>query len=195
MAKVVPADNLFDYFHDRVEEAREGRDVRLSDDTALYLASLLSERARADRPERPEQTLAELHARAAHAGPSERADTYRELGDRALYLLGCFQESLRRRVVSPSYYAQMGAAGYARADRVFRTWFADAFGPVFRELARHFDDCVEVLGEVSDRHREEHRDLMQLYQAWLRDGSPQLARRLREQGLLVPLSTADPHRA
>ncbi len=140
-----PTINLFDYFHGKVEDVRAARQVRVSDDTALYLARLLTERARADRPAPPEQTLAELHARAAICRPAEQARTYQELGDRALYVLGCFRTSLSSRAVGPSYYAQMGQAAYARVDRVMRLWFADAFGPVFRELAGGFDQCVGLL--------------------------------------------------
>jgi hypothetical protein len=144
------AENLFDYFHGRVEEARAGAAVRISDDTSLYLATLLTDRARTDRPAPAEQTLAELHLRAANAAPAEQARTYRELGDRALYLLGYFAESLERRSVGPRYYAEMGSAAYGRADQVFKRWFSDAFGPVFRELAGRFGACVALIEEVRE---------------------------------------------
>lgn len=183
---VVTHSNLFDYFHARVEDARAAETVHVSDDTSLYLATLLAERARTDRPAPPEQTLAELHARAAIAPPAEQARTYRELGDRALYLLGYFAESLRRRTVGPSYYAEMGAAAYYRVDLVFKKWYANAFGPVFAELADHFDECVHLL-EVVRTHHEADRpdDVLWLYQRWLQTGSEAIAERLRAMGVVV----------
>lgn len=183
--------NLFDYFHDKVGDVHADTGRELHPDTLLYLARLLAERARADRPTPPEQTLAELHARAAHAPPGEQIRSYRELGDRALVALGCFRESLEGRIVGPNYYADMGAAAYWKVDRTVERWFAAAFGPVFRELATCFEDCVELLGLVRERHSEEHPDtLLRLYTRWTETGSELAARRLAIHGVLVGPSTA-----
>jgi hypothetical protein len=170
-----------------VEEARSLITVRISDDTSLYLATLLTERARADRPSLPEDTLAELHARAANASPGDQAKTYRELGDRALYLLGYFVESLSRHLVSPDYYAQMGSAAYHRVDLIFKALFSDPFGPVFRELAAMFRECVRIVSVVRDAHRRDFPNrLMDLYEAWLTTGDKQLERELLDRGVLLP---------
>lgn len=184
--RVMTANNLFDYFHDRVEDARTSLPVRICDDTSLYLTSLLVERARTDRPTTPEETLAELHMRAANAPPAEQARAYRELGDRALYLLGYFAESLERRTVGPAYYAEMGSAAYHRVDIVFKRWFADAFGPVFRELAFRFTDCVHLIEDVRRTHDEDNPDdPMALYRLWLATGNAQYADKLKELGILL----------
>ena len=185
--RVMQASNLFDHFQELVGDATAETGASLSDDTTLYLANLLTERARADRPSPPELTLAELHARAAHAPPPEQARTYRELGDRALYLLGYFAESLSRRLVSPGYYAAMGSAAYHRVDHVFKAWFRDAFGPVFEELSTDFDACVAILTTVRDVHDGDHPDpLVRLYERWAETGDPQLAERLAAKGLILP---------
>jgi len=183
---LTPADNLFDYFHSKVADAHAHASLELSDDTVLYLSRLLTEQARSDRPTLPERTLAELYGRAAHAPPSEQVSAYRELGDRSLYLLGCFGESLKGRIVGPGYYKDMGAAAYWRVDRVLERWFTSAFGPVFRELALCFEDCVELLDRVRDQHDEDHPDtLLRLFQRWRETGSSDLARRLRARGVPV----------
>ena len=178
--------NLFDYFQRCVEDARQELSVPLTDDAGLYLAKLLTDRARADAPTAPEQTLAELHARAAHARPGAQAKAYRELGDRALYRLGCFRESLDSQMVGPRYYRTMGSAAYYRVDEVLRVWFASAFGPVFRELAHQFDQCVSLLDEVRRRHPEgELNAILGLYERWLETGSEDMAARLRAKGLIL----------
>lgn len=179
--------NLFDYFHEHVERAAHDRRLDVSKDTTLYLVTLLEGRARADRPESPEDTLAELHGRAAHSPPAEQARTYRELGDRSLYMLGYFADHLDNRIVGPSYYANMGAAAYDRVDTLFKLVFADAFGPVFRELARSFESCVRVLADVRDAHADKRpSDLLSVYERWLATGDESLAARLREGGLVLP---------
>ena len=75
MTGVTTADNLFDYFNSRVTKASADEGIKLADDTLLYVATLLSERARADRPSPPELTLAELVARAAQSPPAGQAAT------------------------------------------------------------------------------------------------------------------------
>ncbi len=177
---------LFDYFHGRVRDARGMADVGLSEDTTLYLTALLVDRARTDTPRPEEDTLAELHARAAAAPPAEQARTYRELGDRSLYRVGYFEESLSRSAVGVGYYCDMGAAAYHQADRVFKRWFANAFDRVFEELSAGFRDCVVVLKQVRAAVDDEPDALMRLYQEWLDTGSRAAASRLRERGLLLP---------
>ncbi|MCB9674989.1 MAG: hypothetical protein H6737_07725 [Alphaproteobacteria bacterium] len=186
------ADNLFDFFHARVEDAKNEASLDISDDTALYLASLLTDRARVDRPIDDSETLAELHARAAHAPPGRQASTYRELGDRSLYLLGFFREHLdrRRRVIGPGYYEEMGSAAYLKVDFVLKRWFSDAFGPVFRELAQGFRECVDLLDRVRTRDADE-TGLLAAYDAWLVDGDPGSAATLYAGGLLLPNDPTD----
>lgn len=178
--------SLFDWFDERVRDAHHAVGVALSRDGELYLTSLLVERARADRAEPAEGTLAELHLKASQASPSEQARTYREIGDRSLYLVGYFEESLSRRTVGPGYYCDMGAAAYARVDQVFKRWFANAFDGVFEELADRFRDCARVLREVRRSNDEEPDLLMRLYAQWLESGSEEVAERLRSHGLLLP---------
>lgn len=186
-SRVETATNLFDYFHGQVERAQAQRGSGISEDTRLYLVTLLADRARADAPEAPEDTLAELHARAANAPPARQARTYRELGDRALYLLGYFAESLSRRLVGPDYYADMGSAAYHRVDILFKAVFADAFGPVFRELARDFRDCAGIVSDVRDAHkRDRPDDVVVLYERWLETGDPETAEKLTARGVILP---------
>ena len=184
-------ENLFDFFQDEVLDARHKLDLSLSDDASLYLATLLVDQTRADRPQLPQETLAELHAAAAHARPATQAATYRELGDRSLYAAGYFRDSLDRKVVGPEYYAQMGAAAYHRTDQLLKRWFADAFGPIFGELALQFRDCVAVLDRIRSTHEERPAVVERLYNEWLATGDPELAARLRRIGLLLPVD--EPH--
>jgi hypothetical protein len=178
--------NLFDWFHARVRSAHQAVGRELSSDSELYLASLLAERARTDRPTLPEVTLAELYARAVNASPSETARTFRELGDRSLYVVGYFEESLSRSTVGPDYYADMGAAAYAKVDQVVKRWFANAFDGIFEELAARFDRCAFVLREVRRAVDDEPDAVMRLYRQWLETGSEEIASRLRAQGLVLP---------
>ena len=184
MTQLSTPSNLFDFFHQQVETASSELIVELSGDTRLYLASLLTERARSDRDRPSAATLAELHAKAIGAPPVEQARTYRELGDRALYAVGYFEESLNRKLVGRAYYEDMGSAAYNRVDALFKRLFSDAFGPVFGELAGRFTDCVGLLSSIrATGHASDA--IMRLYEEWLATGDEEIADRLRERGLVV----------
>lgn len=185
-------ENLFDFFQERLIEVRQRTHLALSDDTCLYLVQLMADRARADRPAPPEGTLAELHARGHNRPPSQQLAAYRELGDRALHLLGCFEQSLQRKIVSPGYYADMGAAAYHRVDLVIKGWFSDAFGPVFTELAERFAMAVQVLRALHDARQGAVADLTAKYPGLLLNSpvhaAPQLSGGLIWPGHIEPES-------
>lgn len=183
---VEAAPNLFDWFDERVKDAHQAVGVELTRNSELYLTNLLVERARADRAEPPETTLAELHLRASGAPPSQQARTYRELGDRSLYRVGYFEESLSRRTVGARYYCEMGSAAYARVDDVLGRWFGDAFDGVFHELAEQFRGCVRVLQEVRHACDDQQESILRMYERWRETGSESTAERLRAHGLVLP---------
>ncbi|MBN2799072.1 MAG: hypothetical protein JXX28_07980 [Deltaproteobacteria bacterium] len=152
-------EHLVDWFEARVRVAA-AKASPLHEQTLLYLITLLAGQVRADGdPWSNTAALADLYREAREAGPRTKGEIFRALGDRALLTLGWFPESLERRIVGASYYADMGALGYAEADR----WLSGAYGPVFRELAGSFDVAVAVLDRARPR---DPREL--LLQAWLR---------------------------
>lgn len=76
---------------------------------------------------------------AAHA-----RETQKHLGDYALFIVGMFPESLkrRRRPVNTEYYVVQGKTAYATVSEM------DGLRPtaaLFRKLAVHFETCVQAL--------------------------------------------------
>lgn len=195
-AAIAPADNLFDFFHDRVDAAAS-RSGRLSEAGVLYLSQLLVEHARAgERPAAP-GTLTELYARAQEEPPSRAPLAWRELGDQALYVSGFFRQSLSRKLVSLEYYRQMGAAAYRRLARLWRPARSEGVGldDVYNELSEEFTAASDVLHEVRedavDPEVASDVDILRLYESWLATGSPRAAARLRELGVLPTRGRGD----
>ncbi len=178
--------NIYDFFDERVGRAASSRDIELTTETRQYLALLLTQPETALNRRDPD-TLAELHLKAANANRTEALRLYRTLGDRALYVAGYFAESLERRPVGVSYYADMGGAAYSRVavlGQVGRE--VDPWTRLFRELAHRFHDCLELLRDVADQNRAEGcRNLMELYEHFLRTRSQNAARRLGEMGVFA----------
>lgn len=189
-AALVTEGNLFDFFFERVESAVLHQRAPVSENAVYYLSSLLAEQAR--REDEGEEdgapTLVELRHRAVMAAPPEAVSLWRKLGDRSLLLTGFFREHLERRKISRDYCARMGETAYRSLERLLDTRNG-GFAEIFAELAERYPACVDVIAEVRDETRERSdTDIVRLYEEWLASGSPRVAERLRQLGL-VPTRT------
>lgn len=111
---------LVDFTHtDHLYRVRDAQGRRLE-----YLFDLQLESQRGDR----------AHAR----------ETQKHLGDYALFIVGLFPESLkrRRRAVTPEYYVSQGKQAYATVSEMDSPRPSAA---LFRKLAAHFETCVGAL--------------------------------------------------
>lgn len=186
------AENLFDFFHAHVDAAVQDQRASVSEEGVFYLTNLLVQKGHTDGEDAAE-TLVELRLRAQTTDRACAIESYRELGDRALYLSGFFRQSLHRGLMGMEYYLHMGAAAYDRLSRLLdfgrpsQEGHKDLSG-IYLELAEHFEVCSDVLSEVKQDVRAEQaspndRDVLRLYEIWLATGSPSVARRLRSLGV------------
>ena len=180
-------ENLFDFFHEAVDSAVSSEGGRVSEDGVYYLSNLLVERGRAsDEPQAP--TLVDLQIRAQEEGGATAVQSWRELGDRALYISGFFRASLNRQNVSLDYYLSMGAAAYDQLASVMRwTGSGGGFESIYEELAHQFLTCSSVLQRVRDQVRaHSNADILALYKQWVENPDPTIADQLSEYGV-VPM--------
>ncbi|MFT5680670.1 MAG: hypothetical protein ACI8RZ_001576 [Myxococcota bacterium] len=188
------AESLFDFFHERVDAAVQDKRASVSKEGVFYLTNLLVERGHTENADAAE-TLVELRLRAQTGDRTCAIQSYRELGDRALYRSGFFRGSLKRSFMSMDYYLHMGAAAYDALSRLLdfgrrppKTGHKD-LSEIYLELADRFTMCSDVLSEVEQEVRTEKSaptdaDVLQLYESWLVSGSPAVARRLRALGVI-----------
>jgi hypothetical protein len=123
-------------------------------------------------------------AQALAAGAQPPRDHLRQIADQALFVAGFFGDSLQRRAVDLDYYVTVGGLAYARLAGNEHDAFADVFG----ELAEKFVPVVDVLSDISDRASGSNRDLLRVYERWLRTGSRRDQALLVETGLSAPAS-------
>lgn len=192
--------NLFDFFHERVEDAVHKQSATVSEEGVYYITNLLVENGHPD--ETPsDDTLVGLRIQAQNADRRTAIRSYRQLGDKALVQTGFFRDSIRASILSIEYYLHMGASAYATLSKMLDYPTHRALGghknlsEIFRELARHFEACSNVLQEVEQEVRSEsevHSDLevLRLYERWLVTGSRSAADRLRSFGIL-PVAAPD----
>ena len=173
-----------EFFKDHIESAMARQRLEARGLTSYYLVDLLCRftqpDARIPYNDDSGEPLALRLKRALDAGGMERRARLRNLGDFSLFMSGFYSDSLRRRSVDLDYYVSMG--GYAYAFLARRD--EDAFGEVYAELGRKFVPFMDVLTEISERTGSSScRDVLRLYERWLRTGSSRTGQQLAEQGI------------
>jgi gas vesicle protein len=196
---ILATDSVTAYFHDVVAEAIKARQVEATPSAATYLVELLADHARPDS--RAGETLArpltfQLDEALHICAPAERFDKLRVLGDGVLYSCGFFGEHFEARGVDQGYVIGIGTTAYGAASSLLH---APSSGPkprgddIFRELADNFRAFVGVLAEIAERTVtagvQGSRDLVKMYERWLKTGSEGLAQELAAHGL-VPVRGA-----
>lgn len=196
--RIVPARDVKRFFEGAIDSAMEHQGLTAQEATVDYVASILARFSRSERfLDRTEEgrrmpVLAFVYGEAMQAESSrERCTHMRRLGDIALFLSGVFADSFNRKLVDVDYCIQMGRGAYS---------FVAAQGPrivpnpeerkVHEELAEKFSAFVDVLNEISERSAaRSNRDLLRLYEGWVRTGSPRRAQQLRTLGIEVAASS------
>ena len=189
---VMPVASLQEFFRDSVAQALRRQRLEVEDQTAFYVVCLLTLFSRSEALyERTAfgvglKPLALMLADAAGSdNPRERDFVLQRLGDVSLFIAGFFADSLARRPVDVDYYVRMGGSAYGSlCESVRGTRRGAAFGSVFAELSGKFQHVVDVLNDVRDNTRSrQDRDVLRLYESWLRTGSKRLERLLRDLGI------------
>ena len=184
--------NLREFFRDAVHEALERQKVGVEDHTEHYVVNLLTMFAHADALVEPTaegrrlKPLALMLAEAASAPTDEqRSRALQRLGDVSLFVSGFLPQGFARRLVDVDYHIAMGGRAYGTlADNCGPGARGRALAGVFAELAAKFQRLVDALNDVSEMSwRNSDRDLLRLYEVWLKTGSPRAHALLREGGV------------
>jgi hypothetical protein len=185
---MVRAESTVEFFKEQVETACVRQSVRPRPMTSYYLVSLLSDFAKRDSG--PAQALTSNEAlgitlmRALQGGGTEQRRGLRHVGDVALFISGYFSDSLRRSPVDVDYYMSLGGHAYRSLATIDQ-----ALAPVFDELSEKFGLFVDVLSDVSEHTGSTSaRDLLRIYERWVRTGSRRDGDRLAERGIVPNLS-------
>jgi hypothetical protein len=178
---------LADFFEQAVRESLQACRVEATAGTATYLVTLLEDFARPDgaKEETLERPLSLLLDEALHApNPAERFEKLRAIGDGVLYSAGFFADHFERRGVDAKFVCTLGARAYGSVSAMLG---APQTMDVFAELAGKFEAFVLVISDVADRTAaagaSRAKDVLKLYERWLKTGSERLAEALGEQGL------------
>ncbi len=172
-----------EYFKDLVTGAMKNQHVETLEEVEFYLSSLLGCFVEADRLKN--DILAIKYLAALQCGDIASRRLLRELGDISLFISGFFPASLSRKICGLEYYRTMGAISYASLAAIYGNKSTTAgFGAIFDELSERFSCFADVLSEVSERTSlGTSRDILSLYERWLRTKSESSLILLRELGI------------
>jgi hypothetical protein len=190
-AGVVAVSNLREYFHDALQGALAHQHVAVEDQTEQYVVNLLTLFARSEQLFEQSadgvrlKPLVQMLCEALEApSPLERERGLQRLGDVSLFIAGFFAHSFARKLVDIDYHIAMGGRAYGTLACGLARGRRQVLGRVFAELASKFLPLVDALGEISDSARRyTHKDILRLYELWLKTGSPRARGLLRQLGL------------
>ena len=184
--------NLREFFHDSVQTALKQQRVSVDDHTEHYVVNVLTMFARSEElyERTPEgirlRPLAHMLAEASEAPtPQRRDEALRRLGDVSLFIAGFFAQSFARKLIDVDYHIAMGGRAYGTlAESMRGTLRGQVFAAVFMELAEKFQRVVDVLNEVAEMaYQHSDKDILRLYEIWLKTGSPRAYNLLRRLGV------------
>ncbi len=186
-----------EFFHSLVTDGLKKEKISTRPETEFYLVNLLSQFMTTDRlyaksktddksNKKDEPLVMMLKEALERPQIDEQRALFRHIGDFSLYTAGFFQDSLNRKLVDVEYYIAMGGSAYQHvAQRVDE----NANRSIYQELAEKFSAFVEVLARVSDQtSQRSEKDILRLYEMWVRTGSERAAKALHEAGI-IPNST------
>jgi len=172
-----------EHFKEMVGAAIEHQRIKTNESAEFYLSSLLSDFILRERLN--DEPLAITYIKALGAGRELQIHLLKQLGAISLFTSGFFSDSLSRKIVDIDYYILMGEAsyGYLASIHKQRSGHKD-ISVLYSELAAKFKLFVDVLAEVSERSRlTSSRDILRVYERWLRTKSRQAEKILRDLGI------------
>jgi hypothetical protein len=189
---LVAVANLREFFLESVQTALRQQRVAIDEHTEHYVVNVLTMFARSDQLyEKTSEgvrlkPLAHMLAQASEAPTNQQRDeALRRLGDVSLFIAGFFAQSFARKLVDIDYHIAMGGRAYGTlADSMRGTLRGQAFAAVYLELAQKFQRVVDVLNDVAEMaHTHSDKDILRLYEIWLKTGSPRAHGILRRLGV------------
>jgi hypothetical protein len=188
---VVTATDLTEFFRGALRCALADQRVAVEEQTEHYVVNMLTLFARAERMYesasggRGLKPLVQMFSEALEAATAAERDlALQRLGDISLFMAGLFARGFARRLVDVDYHIAMGGRAYSALARSSGHGRLRALVQVFAELAAKFQPLVDVLGEISDAaYVYTQRDILRLYEIWLKTGSARAHRLLRRLGI------------
>jgi hypothetical protein len=189
--RLIPVASLREFFHESLQGTFAKQHLSVDGHTEHYIVNLLTLFARSEAlyeqtPEGPRlKPLALMLAEALDAASArDRERHLQRLGDVSLFVAGFFAQGFARKLVDIDYHIAMGGRAYGSLAESHRRGPRRVLGAVFAELAQKFQPLVDALNELAESaYRHSNRDILRLYEIWVKTGSRRSYRILEGLGV------------
>ena len=190
--RVLPVANLREFFKDTLHGALQRQHLAVEDQTEHYVVNLLTLYARSEAlyestPDglRLKPLVAMLcEALEAPPGTVERHRYLQRLGDVSLFVAGFFAQGFAAKLIDIDYHIAMGGRAYGALAQSTAHGRGRVLAAVFAELSQKFQPMVDALNEVSESSgAQSDRDILRLYEIWLKTGSARCYAQLKRLGV------------
>jgi hypothetical protein len=176
---VLAVPSLREFFRDCVHGTLVKQRVTVEEQTEQYVVNLLTLFARAERLYedggcgRGLKPLAMMLGEALEApSAAVRNQALQRMGDVSLFIAGFFAQGFAAKLIDIDYHIAMGGRAYAALAESTSRGSQRVLAGVFAELAAKFQPLVDALNEISESaYRHTDRDVLRLYELWLKTGS------------------------
>jgi hypothetical protein len=176
---VLAVPSLREFFRDCVHGTLAKQHVTVEEQTEQYVVNLLTLFARAERlyedsgPGGRLKPLAMMLGEALEApSVAARNQALQRMGDVSLFIAGFFAQGFAAKLIDIDYHIAMGGRAYGALAESTARGSHRVLAGVFAELAAKFQPLVDALNEISESaYRHTDRDVLRLYELWLKTGS------------------------
>jgi hypothetical protein len=192
---IQPVASLKEFFRDALHDALSHQRVAVEGETEHYVVNVLTLFANADalyeRAPDGSDSRTGLKPLALMLGEALEAPTrearfrgLQRLGDVSLFIAGFFSAGFTRKLIDVDYHIAMGGQAYGALAESCPSTRARTMRQVFAELAAKFQPLVDALNEISESsYQHSDRDLLRLYELWMKTGSERSRQLLRKLGV------------
>jgi hypothetical protein len=183
--------SVSEYFRKRIEKALENQRVETDHVVKIYLSNLLTDFMRTDvlfgrtDEDLAGKPLALIYAEALTSITGVQIRLLKYLGDFTMFFSGFFSDSLQRKIIDVDYLITLGGIAYGKLHHRYHLQQEDrVLSDLFSDLSGRFTVYVDILSEISEESQlHDHRDVLRLYEKWLKTRSERTAAQLRKQGI------------
>jgi hypothetical protein len=188
---LVPVANLREFFRDALRNACSKQRLCVEDQTEHYVVNLLTLFARSEAlyertasGTRLKPLVVMLSEALEAPSTQDRHRGLQRLGDVSLFVAGFFAQSFARKLIDIDYHIAMGGRAYGTLAVAHARGPRRVLGAVFAELAQKFQPLVDALNELAESaYHHSDRDILRLYEIWLKTGSQRCFRILERLGV------------
>jgi len=153
-----------------VSEAEANANLQLDETLESYLVFTLMRFCQ--RPELTSSIIALEFLDGIQSQGRQQHDQLRDVGDKCLLLSGLFPLTAKRRLVSLSYFVNMGRSAYQQLH--------DKIHGFYGQLATDFVPMMDVLHAIGEINQKNHPiDLLDSFELWDETGSQQALNRIK----------------